>query len=131
MELVIFHALSGVGCFLPISVHTECLYSALAPRAKISYAVRMKNYNDKIAQPLLERFLRYVQTWITSDADKADEGIIPSTERQRDFAQKLERELHDLGIEDVHVTDHAYVCACISASKGYEKAPSIGLLAQC
>ena len=103
--------------------------SALAPRAKISYAVRMKNYNDKIAQPLLERFLRYVQTWTTSDADKADKGIIPSTERQRDFAQKLERELHDLGIEDVHVTDHAYVCARIPASKGYEKAPSIGLLA--
>ena len=89
----------------------------------------MKNYNDKIAQPLLERFLRYVQTWTTSDADKADKGIIPSTECQKDFAQKLERELHDLGIEDVHITDHAYVCARIPASKGYEKAPSIGLLA--
>ena len=101
----------------------------LARKAKISYAVAMKHYNDKIAPPLLERFLRYVQTWTTSDDNAADKGIMPSTERQRDFAAELEKELRSLGIDDVFVDKHAYVCARIPASKGYEKAPSVGFLA--
>ncbi|WP_314742756.1 peptidase T [Treponema lecithinolyticum] len=89
----------------------------------------MKNYDNAIAQSLLQRFLRYVQVWTTSDETQADKGIIPSTERQWDLARILEKELHDLGIEDVHISANAYVCARIPASKGCEKAPSVGFLA--
>ena len=31
---------------------------------------------------LLENFLSYIKIWTTSDSQKADEGIQPSTERQ-------------------------------------------------
>ena len=113
---------------------SPCLQSTLqakdlASKVKISYAVGMKHCNDKFAKPLSERFLRYVQIWTTSDDEKADKGIMPSTERQRDFAYILEKELKALGIDDVFVDTHAYVCARIPASKGYEKAPSVGFLA--
>ncbi len=89
----------------------------------------MEKENNHISKPLLERFLRYAKTWTTSDLTNADNGICPSTEQQRDFAFTLEKELKALGIEDVHVTDHAYVCARIPATKGFEKVPSIGFLA--
>ena len=89
----------------------------------------METINEHIASPLLERFLRYVKIWSTSSVALADQGIIPSTECQRDFARILETELRALGVDDVHVTDHAYVCARLPATKGYEHLPSVGFLA--
>ncbi len=89
----------------------------------------MKIENSNIEKPLLERFLRYVKTWTTSDLESADKGICPSTEQQRDFAYTLEKELQSIGIQDVHVTEYAYVCARIPATTGYESAPSVGFLA--
>lgn len=89
----------------------------------------MEKSNPYIAKPLLERFLRYVKIWTTSDAHRADRGIIPSTEQQRDFAYVLEKELHSLGIKDIFVSEHAYVYARIPATPGYENVPSIGFLA--
>ncbi len=89
----------------------------------------MKTQSSSIEKPLLERFLRYVKTWTTSDLAQADKGVCPSTECQRDFAYTLEKELKDLGIKDVHVTDYAYVCARIPASKGFDHIPSVGFLA--
>ena len=78
---------------------------------------------------LLERFLRYVKIHTTSDSTQADKGIQPSTERQRDFAEILKTELLSLGIKDVMITDHAYVCARIPAASGYEKVSPVGFLA--
>ncbi len=89
----------------------------------------MEKQNTTIENPLLERFLRYVKTWTTSDLEAADKGICPSTECQREFAYTLEKELKSLGIKDVHVTDFAYVCARIPATVGFEKTPSVGFLA--
>ncbi len=89
----------------------------------------MEKLNDYIKNPLLNRFLRYVKTWTTSDLALADKGVCPSTECQRDFAYSLEKELKEIGISDVHVTEYAYVCARIPASKGFENIPSIGFLA--
>ena len=82
-----------------------------------------------IAEPLLERFLSYVSTWTTSDSAAADKGVQPSTEQQRLFAKRLEAELKTLGVSDVTVTEHAYVCARIPASSGLEKVPSVCFLA--
>ena len=36
---------------------------------------------------LLERFLRYVQVWTTSDSISADSGAHPSTQNQFDLAR--------------------------------------------
>ncbi len=95
----------------------------------LSYSIGMESLNSQIKSPLLERFLRYVKTWTTSDLAAADKGISPSSECQREFAYSLEAELKKIGIADVHVTENAYVCARIPASKGYEKVPSVGFLA--
>ena len=84
---------------------------------------------ENIEKQLLDRFIRYVKTWTTSNQDNADNGIIPSEQREADFAQTLAEELKKIGLSDVHVTEHAYVCGRLTASEGYENAPVIGLLA--
>ncbi|GMO63015.1 MAG: peptidase T [Treponemataceae bacterium] len=71
---------------------------------------------NELSQRILERFLRYVKIWTTSDRAKADAGIIPSTPQQRDFAELLATELKALGADDVHVTEFCYVCARIPAN---------------
>ncbi len=82
-----------------------------------------------IQEKLLERFLRYVRVWTTSDSRRADEGIMPSSEGQREFAELLRGELSDMGASDIAVTEYGYVLARIPASPGCEALPSICLLA--
>lgn len=84
---------------------------------------------ENMSNTLLERFVSYAKTWTTSDLAKADEGIMPSTDRQAAFAETLKKELISIGITDVTITEHAYVCARLPAAKGCEKAPVIGFLA--
>lgn len=81
------------------------------------------------ADALLKRFLSYVSNWTTSDSVAADNGVQPSTEQQRIFAGVLEAELKALGVSDVTITDHAYVCARIPATAGLEKVPAVCFLA--
>ena len=78
---------------------------------------------------LLERFLRYVRQWTTSDSGAADSGIQPSTERQWDFARMLASELTLNGAEDVTITDHCYVHGVLPATAGFERTPSVCLMA--
>ena len=78
---------------------------------------------------LLARFLRYVQIWTTSDTERADKGIQPSTERQRDFARILAKELESRGLTEVQVTDHCYVYGYLPATKGKESVAPFCLLA--
>ncbi len=85
-------------------------------------------YSTPYASSLLERFLRYVKIWSTSSSQRADEGIIPSTPQQRDFADALSLEMMQLGFENVQITKNCYVYANIPPSKGYENFPSICLL---
>ncbi|MBP5707072.1 MAG: tripeptide aminopeptidase PepT [Spirochaetales bacterium] len=67
-------------------------------------------YNNEIyRRSLLERFIRYVRVWTTSDSEAADNGVIPSTERQWNLARMLESELKELGLSDVQVTDKCFV----------------------
>ena len=65
--------------------------------------------NETYRRSLLERFIRYVRVWTTSDSEAADNGVIPSTERQWDLARMLESELKELGLSDVQVTDKCFV----------------------
>ena len=67
-------------------------------------------YNsNKNKNELLERFLRYVKIWTESDGAAADKGVFPSTQRQFDLAHILEKELIDMGLEQVQVTPDCYV----------------------
>ncbi len=80
---------------------------------------------DFYKQDVKDRFLRYVQVFTTSDEDNES---TPSTERQFDLARMLEKELSELGLKDVHVSDHSYVYGILPASEGVN-APTFGLLA--
>lgn len=77
---------------------------------------------------LLERFIRYVKIWTTSDSARADKGIQPSTDRQFDLANVLAKELQAFGLYDVQVTEYCYVYGRLPASTGKENETSFCLL---
>jgi tripeptide aminopeptidase len=81
------------------------------------------------ADSLLERFLRYVKIYSTSSSERADEGIMPSTPQERDFADTLAQEMRVAGFENVQVTDNCYIYGSVPATKGLETLPSFCLLA--
>ena len=55
-------------------------------------------------ESLLERFLRYISIPSQSDPTVSE---IPSTKMQWDMVRELETELKELGLEDIHVSEHA------------------------
>ena len=77
---------------------------------------------EELADDVLERFLRYVRIDTQSDDDSE---TYPSTAKQRDLGELLERELHELGLEDAELTEHGYVFATLPGSSG----PTVGLIA--
>ena len=73
-----------------------------------------------------ERFLKYVSYWTTSDDENEQ---IPSSERQFDLGKVLEKELKELGLDKVILTDHCYVYGLLPATAGYENVKALGLIA--
>lgn len=71
---------------------------------------------------LVQNFLRYVA--IPSQS-KGGVAAVPSTEGQKVLAKTLEKELIDLGLEDVCVDEHSIVYGTL---KGNTKAPTIGFV---
>jgi tripeptide aminopeptidase len=69
----------------------------------------------------LDRFLRYVR--VDTQSDHASETR-PSTERQLDLSRMLYRELEELGLEDLVLTEHGYVFATLPGT-----GPTVGLVA--
>jgi tripeptide aminopeptidase len=92
----------------------------------------MDNYNrTEISRDLLDRFLRYVVIDTTSDRHVEE---IPSTPGQWDLLRLLQKELEELGIEDVNLNKNGYLIARIQgrrkakgSSRGGDK--PIGLMA--
>jgi tripeptide aminopeptidase len=76
----------------------------------------------ELAEDVLERFLRYVRIDTTSDQDSE---TYPSTAKQRDLGEVLARELRELGLDDVELTEHGYVFATLPGTA----APTVGLIA--
>ena len=72
-----------------------------------------------------ERLLKYVSYWTTSDEECRQ---IPSTDRQFALGKVLERELRELGLEKVTLTDHCYVYGLLPATKGYEEKAAVGFI---
>jgi tripeptide aminopeptidase len=73
------------------------------------------------------RFIKYAK--IYSQSHDGVEDRYPSTPQQIEFAKILERDLVEMGLEEVERDEHGYVTATLPATPGYEKQPVIGLLA--
>jgi tripeptide aminopeptidase len=78
----------------------------------------------------LERFLKYV-TYDTQSVDRAE--TVPSSLGQLTLAKVLGEELKTLGLQDVKVTDYAYVTASLPSNiqdpEKKKKVPAIGFVA--
>lgn len=74
----------------------------------------------------LERFLRYVKVWTTSDETTEN---FPSTKIQFDLGKMLVEELKELDLQDIIHDKFGFVYAYLPPSKGFEKVQTIGLLA--
>lgn len=73
-----------------------------------------------------ERFLNYIKVNTQSDDTSK---TFPSTKCQFDLAKILEKEMKELGLEDVEVDENGYVYGRLPATKGYEHMTSLGFLA--
>lgn len=73
---------------------------------------------------VIEKFLRYAAI----DTESAeDQEKIPSTEKQRNLASLLVKELKEMGAENVRITENAYVYATIPSTTK-KQVPSIGFI---
>lgn len=73
-----------------------------------------------------ERFLDYVKFETASDEESAS---CPSTAGQTVLAEYLAGELKGIGVTDAAYDENGYVYGHIEASRGYDNAPKIGLIA--
>lgn len=75
---------------------------------------------------VLERFLNYVKIDTQSDEESTS---FPSTEKQKDLAKLLLKELQELGIEAQMDEKYAYIYAKIPANDGKATKDTIGFIA--
>ncbi len=71
-------------------------------------------------------FLKYIQYDTQSSPTT---GTHPSTSGQAVLAKVLAEDLNELGVQDVTVSEHAYVMGFLPATPGLEPAPALGLIA--
>jgi tripeptide aminopeptidase len=79
-------------------------------------------------EPLLERFLRYVQIHTTSDESS---DTCPSTPGQWDLLRMLHRELLDMGVADASIDDNGYVMGTVPSNLSDEltqEVPVVGFI---
>jgi len=85
-----------------------------------------KKIQEFLINDALERFLRYVKIWTTSDIKSPS---FPSTQNQIDLGKQLRNELEDLGLEKIIHDKYGYVYADLPPSEGYENVKPIGFIA--
>ncbi len=73
---------------------------------------------------ITDRFISYVTIDTESDPES---NTTPSTEKQWDLANKLVKELKDIGLSDVSIDDNAYIMATLP-SNIKEEVPTIGFI---
>jgi tripeptide aminopeptidase len=74
----------------------------------------------------LERFLRYIKVWTTSDESVE---YVPSTKNQLDLGTLLVEELKDLELQNITQDEYGIVYAYLPPSNGFDKVKTIGFLA--
>ena len=85
--------------------------------------------DSEFGENLLNRFIKYVKIWSESDSNLANQGQIPSTEIQFDFANILKNELISIGMENVQITENCYVYGYLPKSQNFKNESSLCLLA--
>ena len=85
-----------------------------------------KEIQEFLLNDALERFLRYVKIWTTSDEKSAS---FPSTNNQFEFGEVLVEELKSLNLKDVVHDKSGHIYAYLPPSKGFENIRSIGFIA--
>ncbi|MFB0919890.1 MAG: peptidase T, partial [Oscillospiraceae bacterium] len=75
---------------------------------------------------LKERFLNYV-SYDTQSSE--DSETTPSSDKQWRLARLLEKELLNLGAENVRVSEYGYVMAHLPSNMGEAKVPALGFIA--
>ena len=73
-----------------------------------------------------ERLLKYAVIKTPSDETSTS---TPSSECQFDLANLLKKEMEELGVSDIQLTDNCFLYGKLPATKGYENAPAIGFIA--
>ncbi|NDV97020.1 peptidase T [Dysgonomonas sp. 521] len=74
---------------------------------------------------VVDRFLKYVKFDTESSTET---GTTPSTPGQMVLARELEKELHDMGLEDISLDEKGYIMATLPANTD-KKVPAIGFVA--
>lgn len=74
---------------------------------------------------IVDRFINYAKIDTQSDENNSN---TPSTEKQFDLARLVEKELKDMGLEDVTLDDKCYLMATLPANTD-KKVPTIGFIA--
>ena len=74
----------------------------------------------------LERFLIYVKIH-TASSENLERT--PTEEREFDLSRVLEKEMKDIGLQNVFVDEHAYVYGSLPATPGCEERPCVGFIA--
>ncbi len=88
-----------------------------------------ENIRDELSSGLLERFLRYVKIYTTSDEAVAQKKT-PSTDCQWDLLNLLVDELKSIGVDDVSLNEHGYLIARLPGNiTGDSRPPTIGFMA--
>ncbi len=74
---------------------------------------------------VVDRFLKYVKFDTESSTET---GVTPSTPGQMVLAKELEKELREMGLEDISLDDKGYIMATLPANTD-KKVPAIGFVA--
>ncbi len=74
---------------------------------------------------VVDRFLKYVKFDTESSTET---GVTPSTPGQMVLARELEKELHEMGLEEISLDDKGYIMATLPANTD-KKIPTIGFVA--
>jgi tripeptide aminopeptidase len=85
-----------------------------------------KEIQEFLLRNTLERFLRYVRIWTTSDIKSPS---FPSTQNQLELGKLLYNELEDLGLEEIIHDKYGYVYANFPPREGFENVKPIGFIA--
>lgn len=83
-------------------------------------------FNHEWKMRLLNRFLKYVKIYSTSDPESE---TTPSTPQQWDMANLLLDELKELGLEDVSIDEHGYVFGYVPSNLENDDEPTVGFIA--
>ncbi|PIE50824.1 MAG: peptidase T [Flavobacteriales bacterium] len=83
-------------------------------------------FNHEWKMRLLNRFIKYVKIYSTSDAESE---TTPSTPQQWDMANLLLDELKELGLEDVSMDEHGYVFGYVPSNLDNDDEPVVGFIA--